>query len=72
MSREQTEAMTFTNQQNAITVNTVGELIRELSLLPPELPVRHPYSRGLDLTFWNREREDVTIVVMPGKTYAEK
>ena len=43
----------FSNGTGNKNVRTVGEMIAELSLLPPELPVKHGFSQSMDLIVFN-------------------
>jgi hypothetical protein len=48
----------FSNGKWCINVNTVGEAIRELSLLDPELPLNQEYEgRGCDIVVMNRSTD---------------
>jgi len=53
---------TFSNGKFAKTVQTVGELIEELSRLPPETPVDQEYEgRGSDVVLMNRNQDNAHI-----------
>jgi len=55
----------FTNEKWYVTVNTVEELINELKLLPPMLPVKQG-NDGVDVVMFNRERDDEYLTFEEG------
>lgn len=57
----------FSNGEWCINVKTVGEAIKELSLLDPSLPMDQGYNgEGADIAIMNRDREDVHVQVAEG------
>ncbi len=51
----------FSNGKWSVSVNTVGDLIKELQRLPPELAVNQGMGEGVDVTVFNRNLENPQV-----------
>jgi hypothetical protein len=61
----------FSNGKWNINVSTVGEAIRELSLLDPELPLNQEYEdKGCDIVVMNRS-SDIHVAFAEGGFWDE-
>ena len=50
----------FTNNKWYVTISTVEDLIKELELLPPKLPVKQG-NDGVDMVLFNRGSQEMYV-----------
>lgn len=62
----------FSNGEWNKNVKTVGEMIDELSLLDPNLPVKQGFSESVDIVVFNRNRDDVQVAFEEGGSWDEE
>lgn len=51
----------FSNGKWHKNVTTVGEMVRELSLLDPSIPVKEGFSDSVDIVVFNRDEDDIQV-----------
>jgi hypothetical protein len=61
----------FSNGSWTINCKTVGDVIKELQRLPPELPVHQGFEDSVDLVVFNRDRADVHVSFAEGGEWDE-
>lgn len=63
----------FSNGKTAKNVRTVAEAIKELSLLPPDMPLDQDYSSGAgaDIVVFNQKQDDVHVSFQAGGEWDE-
>jgi hypothetical protein len=59
----------FSNGKWNKNVTTVGEVIAELSLLDPELPVHSSFVDSVDLVVFNRKQDDKHLSFEDGEQW---
>ena len=69
MSNQRGEA--FSNGKWHINVVTVGEVVAELSLLDPTLPVHSSFIDSVDIVVFNRDREDIHVSFEDGEEWTQ-
>lgn len=62
----------FSNGKWCINVKTVGEAVKELSLLDPALPIDQGYDvKGADIVVMNRDQDDTHVQFAEGGFWDE-
>jgi hypothetical protein len=59
----------FSNGKWNKNVTTVGEVVAELSLLDPDLPVHSSFVESVDLVVFNRNQEDKHLEFCDGEEW---
>ncbi len=59
----------FSNGKWNKNVSTVGELISELSLIDPDMPIQQGFSDSVDIVIFNRDQDDRHIEFEDGETW---
>jgi len=61
----------FSNGKWHKNVTTVGEMVQELSLLDPDIPVKEGFSDSVDIVVFNRDGDDIQVGFDEGGEWGE-